>query len=93
MTIEQIAGLTTLAASIAFLMARFFLNRRPKQKKRGEIFTLKGDAIYSRLLTKAQGDHGKATRLIEFERRKQPNASTPELTRAAIERLERDMGR
>lgn len=84
MTIEQIAGLTTLAASIAFLIARFFLNRRPKQQK---------NALYSRLLTKAQGDHGKATRLIEFERRKQPSASTQELTRAAIERLERDMGR
>jgi len=88
MNIEQIAGLTILAASVAFLMARFFMNRKP-----GKPQAPKHDALYSKLLTKAQGDHGKANRLIEFERRKNPAASKSELMKEAIERLENDMGR
>lgn len=87
MNIEQIAGLTTLAASVAFLMARFFMNRKPRKPG------AKHDALYSKLLTKSQGDHGKANRLIEFERRKNPTASKSELMQEAIERLENDMGR
>ncbi len=108
MSIEQLAGLTTLAASLAFLMVRFFTNRKPRQKKNNIIqdapirlstHQIQGnkppqqDALFRVLLTKAQGDHGKANRLIEFERRKQPAASKFELTKAAIERLERDTGR
>ena len=89
MSIEQIAGLTTLAASLAFLIARFFINRekRPKNEKHRK------NALFSKLLTKTQGDTGKANRLIEFERRRNPKATETELTKSAIERLEWDMNK
>jgi hypothetical protein len=47
-------------------------------------------ALYQELLRKAGGNQALADRLIEFERRRTPNASQEELVRSAIERWERD---
>lgn len=93
MNIEIIAGLIILAGSIGILLAKTFTHQEKKKSADRANKPPQQDILFKKLLTKAQGDHGKANRLIEFERRKKPTASKFELTKAAIERLERDMGR
>ncbi|MBN1935848.1 MAG: hypothetical protein JW934_14355 [Anaerolineae bacterium] len=46
--------------------------------------------LYRNLLVKVHGDHAAAQRLIEFERKRHPNASQADLIRRAIERWELD---
>ncbi len=48
-------------------------------------------ALYQELLRKAGGNQALVDRLIEFERKRMPNASQEELVRSAIERWERDL--
>jgi hypothetical protein len=48
------------------------------------------DALYQELLRKAGGNQALVDRLIEFERKRMPDASREELARSAIERWERD---
>lgn len=98
MNIAEIAGLTTLAASLAFMMARFFINREKQPKKQNEFIIPQNrqpqqKELYGKLIAKTLGDHGKTKRLIEFERRKNPSASESELIKAAIDRWEQDCAR
>lgn len=87
MKIEIVAGLTTLAASIGFLLARTFIGQKkqPGQQKPGNRHTPKNSELFNQLLLQTMGDRAKALRLIEAERRRNPNASESELTKAAID--------
>ena len=48
------------------------------------------NAPQSRLLLACGGDHARVTRLMEYERRKEPYITNAETARRALERLERD---
>lgn len=48
------------------------------------------DGLYEELLRKCRGDRSLANRLVEYERKRNPDAEIAELLRDAIERLEYD---
>ena len=49
-----------------------------------------GGHLRNQLTRRLKGDEETAARLIEFERKRQPDASEAQLIRAAIQRLDRD---
>lgn len=93
MSIEIIAGVTAIIAAIGILYARTFTPAEKSKTQAGQLGQPRKNELFSKLLLKSQGDHGKANRLIEFERRRTPTASESELIKAAIERIEWDIGR
>ncbi len=91
MSIEEIATLMGIVTSVAFVLARMFIDKPKKSKdKPGIPPTQKEQDPYGRLLSKTLGDHAKAKRLIEYERRKSTGKTEQELILAAIERWEQD---
>jgi hypothetical protein len=75
-----IAMLVLMVALVAIYLAAT-RRRRP--------LSVRGN-LRRELTRKLMGDEQAAGRLIEFERKRRPNASETELVRAALQRLERD---
>ena len=60
--------------------------------KISQMFTTsqKSDELYRTLLKKTMGDRATVERLLEFERKRTPNANREQLLRSAIERWQHD---
>jgi hypothetical protein len=78
----------TIVLGILAIIAIFYLITRARAT--GTI--MPESYHYGVLLRRARGDASLAARLIEYERRRNPEASRAQHIREAIERLERDRG-
>jgi hypothetical protein len=59
-------------------------------KRPSHIKSVLEQELYANLLTKCLGDKERVERLIEYERKRTPNASEEEFLQSAIDRWERD---
>lgn len=76
-----ITGLIVVA--VCFLISRLLLNQRPFNSSNLD-FQMK------RLVTACRGDKEKARRLVEYERKRNPNIRTDVAIQNAFDRLEKD---
>ena len=88
MSVFDIIIYLVLVTAIAYVTFRW--RRRARQKYYGKKAGLSPSQQKEKLLRMVMNNESTASRLIEFERSKNPSASEEELIRNAVDRLERD---